>query len=86
MRNDSNPPPMLRNRLKNSKDLHLERMFETRSDAWEKVGLAAQVSQRVVRRARREIFVLLPAIVGVLVLYHYRVDILGKQTEHRSDR
>ena len=76
---------MLRNRLKNSKDLHLERMFETRSDAWEKVGLAAQVSQRVVRRARRQIFVLLPAIVGVLVLYHYRVDILGKHTEHRWD-
>ncbi len=76
---------MIRNRIKNSKDLHLERMFETRSEAWERVGLAAQVSQRVVRRARRQIFVLLPAIVGVLVLYHYRVDILGKHTERRWD-
>ncbi len=76
---------MIRNRLKNSKDLHLERMFETRSEAWERVGLAAQVSQRIVRRARRQILVLLPLIIGVLVLYHYRVDILGKDTERRWD-
>jgi small conductance mechanosensitive channel len=85
VRNDSNPPPMPRNRLKNTKDLHLERMFETRSDAWEKVGLAANVSQRAVRRARRQIFVLVPLLIGVLVLYHYRVQILGKHTEHRWD-
>jgi small conductance mechanosensitive channel len=76
---------MIRNRFKNSKDLHLERMFETRSDAWERVGLAANVSQRAVRRARRQIFVLLPLLIGVLVLYHYRVQILGKHTEHRWD-
>jgi len=76
---------MIRNRLKNTKDLHLERMFETRSDAWEKVGLAANVSQRAVRRARRQIFVLLPLLIGVLVLYHYRVQILGRHTERRWD-
>ena len=36
------------------RDLHLERMFETRSEAWERVGLAVDVSQRAVRaRAAR---------------------------------
>jgi len=44
----------MRNRLKTRKDLHLERMFETRSEAWEKVGLAVNVSQRALRRAQRE--------------------------------
>jgi small conductance mechanosensitive channel len=46
-----------------------ERMFETRSEAWERVGLAVNVSQRAVRRARREAAVLLPLLAGVLVLY-----------------
>ena len=59
---------MLR-RLKAQSD-HLERMFETRSDAWEKVGLAMQTSQRSVRRARREAGVLLPLLIAVLVAYH----------------
>jgi small-conductance mechanosensitive channel len=60
-------------------------MFETRSEAWERVGLAVNVSQRVVRRARREIAVLLPLLIGVLVLYSYRQQILGKHTEAKWD-
>jgi small-conductance mechanosensitive channel len=77
---------MIRSRLKNTKDLHLERMFETRSEAWERVGLAVDVSQRAVRRARRQIVVLLPLLIGVLVLYHYRVDLLGgRHNEKRWD-
>lgn len=75
----------MRQRLRQRKDLHLERMFETRSDAWERVGLAVNVSQRVVRRARREIAILLPLLIGVLVLYSYRKQILGKHTEARWD-
>jgi small-conductance mechanosensitive channel len=61
-------------------------MFETRSEAWERVGLAIDVSQRAIRRARREAAVFLPLLIGVLVLYHYRVDILGKKTEPRWDK
>ncbi len=76
---------MIRSRLKNTKDLHLERMFETRSEAWEQVGLTVNVSQRAVHRARRGIIVVLPLLIGVLVLYHYRVDLLGKRTERRWD-
>jgi len=66
---------MLR-RLKAQSD-HLERMFETRSDAWEKVGLAMQTSQRTVRRARREVGVLVPLLIGVLVVYADRLQIFG---------
>jgi small-conductance mechanosensitive channel len=58
-------------------------MFDTRSEAWERVGLAIDVSQRAIRRARREAAVFLPLLVAVLVLYHYRVDLLGKHTEAR---
>jgi small conductance mechanosensitive channel len=61
------------------RDLYLERMFETRSEAWERVGLAADVSQREAKRARREIVVLLPLIIGVLLIYHYRDKLLGVQ-------
>jgi small-conductance mechanosensitive channel len=74
---------MIRNRLKNTKDLHLERMFETRSEAWEQVGLNVETNKRAVRKARREIVVLLPLLVGVLLLYHFRVDLLGKETERK---
>ena len=63
---------MIRNRLKSRRDLGLERMFETRTDAWEKVGLAANVSPRAVKRAQREIAVLVPLLIGVLVAYSQR--------------
>lgn len=72
---------MIRNRIKTSKDLGLERMFETRTDAWEKVGLDASVSPREIRRARREIAVLIPVLIGVLVAYSQRDSIFG----HRYD-
>ncbi len=52
-------------------------MFETRSDAWERVGLAVTVSQRAVRRAQREAAVLVPLLAGVLIVYSYRKQLLG---------
>jgi small-conductance mechanosensitive channel len=52
-------------------------MFETRSEAWEAVGLAMNVSQRAVRRARREMLVLVPLLIGVLVVYFDRHRIFG---------
>jgi small conductance mechanosensitive channel len=67
---------MLR-RFKQQRDLHLERMFETRSEAWEKVGLAVNVSQRSQRRAQREALVLVPLLIGVLVAYAYRQQLFG---------
>jgi small-conductance mechanosensitive channel len=61
-------------------------MFDTRSEAWERVGLAIDVSQRAISRARREAAVFLPLLIAVLVLYHYRVDLLGKHTEPKWDK
>jgi small-conductance mechanosensitive channel len=56
-------------------------MFETRTDAWEKVGLAANVSPRAVKRAQREIAVLVPLLIGVLVAYSQRKHIFGSQAD-----
>ncbi len=65
------------NRLKPRRDLHLERMFETRSDAWERVGLALDMTQKKARRARREAVVVIPLLTAVLVIYALRHQILG---------
>jgi small conductance mechanosensitive channel len=65
------------NRFKTRRDLHLERMFETRSDAWERVGLALDMTQRKARRARREAIVVIPLLTAVLVIYALRHEILG---------
>jgi small conductance mechanosensitive channel len=65
----------------NSKNLYLERMFETRSQAWEKVGLAGQVSREMVRRARRQALVVLLLLVGVLVAYADREQVFGRGLE-----
>jgi small conductance mechanosensitive channel len=73
----SKTPSMLRKRLRSQADLHLERMFETRSQAWEQVGLAVTVSQRAIRRAQRQALVLVPLLIGVLVAWHFRDQILG---------
>ena len=37
----------------NRRELNLERMFETRSDAWERVGLSIDVDERESQRAKR---------------------------------
>jgi small-conductance mechanosensitive channel len=52
-------------------------MFETRSEAWERAGLAVEVSKGEVRRARAAVLLLFPLIVGVLVVYAHRKGIFG---------
>ncbi len=52
-------------------------MFETRSQAWQEVGLLRQISPRVVKRARLEALLLVPLFVGVVILYDNRVGLLG---------
>src|ERR1700722_3895129 len=61
----------------NRRDLYLERMFETRSHAWEKVGLAGQVSRDTISRARRQAVLLLLLLGGVLVAYGDRHQFFG---------
>jgi small conductance mechanosensitive channel len=52
------------------KDLNLDRMFETRSDAWEKVGLSFEVNQKEVKRAKRQAIVWLVLLIAVDVAAH----------------
>jgi small conductance mechanosensitive channel len=69
----------MRTRLKRSREIALERMLQTRTQAWEEAGLGRQVSQqRTVRRARREALVLAPLLVSVLVLYASREELFGR--------
>jgi small-conductance mechanosensitive channel len=68
---------VMRTRWKRSRERALERMLQTRSHAWEEVGLARQIGQRAAKRARRQALILLPLLAGVLVLYAYRDDVFG---------
>jgi small conductance mechanosensitive channel len=69
--------------FKSPRDLVPERMFETRSEAWEAVGLALESNERAVRRARRAAAVAFLLLVGVLVVYAMRHTLLG---QHRLSR
>src|ERR1700751_3825165 len=61
-------------------------MFEPRSHAWREVGLLGQVSPRVVKRARLQALVLVAAFVGVVVLFHHRIDLLGAARRSARER
>jgi small conductance mechanosensitive channel len=80
---ENDPQEPMYKRLKSNRDLYLERMFETRSEAWERVGLAVNVSQQAVRRARRQALVLVPLFIGVIVLHdHYQQWFLTPKTKN----
>ena len=64
--------------LKPRKELNLDRMFETRSDAWEAVGLSVEFNEGVVKRARREAFFLIGLFIAVLVAYDHRRSIFSR--------
>src|ERR1700712_2326492 len=69
--------------FKPRRDLNLDRMFETRSEAWERVGLSVDVSRATLRRARREAVGLVLLLVGLRVADDHRVGILGKHPAHQ---
>lgn len=56
------------------------KMFETRSQAWQEVGLLDEVRPGVARRARLEALLLAGLFVGIVVLWHNRGDIIDKAT------
>jgi small conductance mechanosensitive channel len=58
------------------------RIFETRSHAWQEVGLLRQISPRVVKRARVEALLLVPLFVGVVILFEHRVSLIGPAEPH----
>jgi small conductance mechanosensitive channel len=49
------------------RDADRERMFETRSHAWEAVGLHVEVNQKALRRARWRLVFLIPLLVAAFV-------------------
>jgi small-conductance mechanosensitive channel len=57
-------------------------MFETRSQAWQDVGLIEQVSPRKAKRARLQALLLVPLFVAIVVLYDHRVSLLGAAGSH----
>jgi small conductance mechanosensitive channel len=52
------------------RELNLDRMFETRSDAWEKVGLSFEINQKEVKRAQRQAVLWLVLLIVVDVALH----------------
>ncbi|MGH2914849.1 MAG: mechanosensitive ion channel domain-containing protein [Solirubrobacteraceae bacterium] len=64
------------------RDLNLDRMFETRSDAWEAVGLSFEVNRRAVKRAQRQALVLLPLLIALDVFFNIAYS---HPPRHRSD-
>jgi len=52
------------------------KMFETRSHAWQEVGLERQISTRAVKRARLEALVLIVLFAGVVILFDNRVSLI----------
>lgn len=71
----------MRTRLRQSRERALEAMLQTRTHAWEEVGLSRQLGQRAARRARREALVLLPLLAAVLVAYAYRDQLFGRDLD-----
>jgi small conductance mechanosensitive channel len=68
------------NKKRDLRDLRFERMFETRSHEWEAAGLAVEVSEKQVRRARIEAIILLPALIALLVAWNNHVAWFGKDS------
>jgi len=50
-------------------DFRLDQMFETRSEEWERVGLAVDVNQKSVQKSRRRAAIEVALFVAVIVFY-----------------
>jgi small-conductance mechanosensitive channel len=61
----------------------VQKMFETRSHSWREAGLARQLSARAVKRARIQLFVLIPIGIATYILYKQREQLFGVDTPAR---
>lgn len=52
-------------------------LFETRSHAWQQVGLARELTVKAARRARVEALVLVPLLAGVFIVFDHREALFG---------
>jgi small conductance mechanosensitive channel len=55
------------------------RLRDVRSPSRLEAGIARQLSRAAVKRARIQLLVLAPAVAAVLVVYHYRIALFGRQ-------
>jgi small-conductance mechanosensitive channel len=53
------------------------KVFETRSHAWQEVGLLDQISPRQAKRARVEALLLVPLFFAIVILYDHRASLIG---------
>jgi small conductance mechanosensitive channel len=67
---ERNKQKQMRDRFRPSKpDFRLDQMFETHSDAWERVGLAVDVNKKSVQNARRRAVVEIALFIAVIVVF-----------------
>jgi small conductance mechanosensitive channel len=67
---DPHPKPM-------PKRFGTPRMFETRSESWQAVGLSRQISRSSVKRARVETLVFVPLYIAIVIVFDHRDGIFG---------
>jgi small-conductance mechanosensitive channel len=53
--------------FRKTRDLGLDRMFETRSEAWQAVGLEVKINHQALRRARLLLAIEIPVLIAVVV-------------------
>lgn len=65
------PKPSRKDRFRASRPdfPRFDQMFETHSEAWERVGLAVDVDRRTLKSAKRRLAFLLPLVVALVVVY-----------------
>jgi small conductance mechanosensitive channel len=61
----------------------VQKLFETRSHSWREAGLARQLSARAVKRARIQLFVLIPIGIATYILFKHRQQLFGVDTPAR---
>jgi len=70
MTDEGKKPRPMRDRLRPARpDFRLDQMFETHSEAWEKVGLAVDSNTKVVQNARRRAAIELAMFIAVIVVH-----------------
>jgi small conductance mechanosensitive channel len=69
-------------RFRSRREKSLDRMFETRSEAWEQAGLSIGASEHSVRKARRQAAVFVPLFVAVVVLHDNYQDWFSVHGRH----
>lgn len=64
----------MRSFLKKRKDTALDRMFETRSDAWAAVGLNFEIDPAALRHARQRLCITIPLLIAVIIGRNFALD------------